>query len=130
MSKIQIFHLSIKSGLLAVSVFRWLNWKSQSNFTLSFSKTIPCSHCSLYHIVLAPINLPSFAQAIATIINTLLCLAKHSLLDNYYVFHRFIVAMVYSSPSILNHSLVFFPKSPFHHLFRDWHYYYYSANTQ
>ena len=44
MLQIQIFFSyfvsSTKSGLLAVSVFRRLNWKPQTCFTLSFSKTI------------------------------------------------------------------------------------------
>ena len=37
------FVLSIKSSLLAVSIFCRLIWKSQTSFTLSFSKTVPCS---------------------------------------------------------------------------------------
>ena len=84
MSQIQIcfsyFASSIKSGLLAVSVFFRLNWKSQTSFALSFFKTIPRFHRSLYHTVSAPINLCSFAQVTASIISALLCLVKYSLL--------------------------------------------------
>ena len=68
MSQIQIcfsfFSSSIKSGLLAVSVFLKSNWKSQTSFALSFSNTIPRSHRSLYHIVSAPINSYSLAQGL------------------------------------------------------------------
>ena len=75
------FVSSIKSGLLAVSVFHRFNGKSQTSFALLFSKIIPRSHCSLYYTMSAPINLCSFAQVAASIISTLLCLAKYSLLD-------------------------------------------------
>ena len=85
MSQIQIcfsyFVLSIKSGLLAVSVFFRLNWKSQTSFALSFFKTIPRFHRSLYHTVSAPINLCFFAQVTASIISALLSFVKYSLLD-------------------------------------------------
>ena len=84
MSQIQIcfwyFVSSLKSGLLAVSVFRRLNWKSQTGFTLRFSKTIPRFHRSLYHTVSAPMNLCSLAQVTASIISALLCLVRYSLL--------------------------------------------------
>lgn len=86
MSQIHIcfsfFNSSIKpSGLLAVSVFLKLNWKSQTSFALSLSSTVPRSHRSLYHITSAPINSCSLAQVTASIISALLCLAKYSLLD-------------------------------------------------
>ena len=85
MSQIQIcfsyFVSSIKSDLLADSDFRRLNWKFQTSFALSISKTIPRSHRSLYHTVSVPINMFSFAQVTASIIIALLCLAKYLLLD-------------------------------------------------
>ena len=131
MSQIQVcfssFVSSIKSDLLAVSVFCRLNWKSQTSFALLFSKTIPCSHCFLYHTVSTPINLCFFGQVTASIISAPLCLAKYSLLDktvgafSYQVFHRFIVSLTYSAPSIFNQSSGRFPGSRFHHLFHHWH---------
>ena len=75
------FVSSINSGLLVVSVFRRLNWKSQTSFALSFSKTIHRSHLPLYHTVSAPVNLCSFSEVTAIIISALLCLAKYSLLN-------------------------------------------------
>ena len=85
MSQIQICFaylvLSIKSGLLVLLVFHRLNWKSQTSFAWSFSKTIPHFHHSLYHTVSAPINLCSFVQVTASIISALLRLPKYSLLD-------------------------------------------------
>ena len=85
MSQVQICFLhfvsSIKSEILVISDFRRLNWKSKTSFTLSFSKTVLCSHCFLYHTVSAPTNLHSFSQVTASVINALLCLAKYLLLN-------------------------------------------------
>ena len=65
MSQIRIYLLSfvsgIKPGLFTLLVICRLNWKSQTSFTLPFSKTIPCSHRSLYHTVSFRIDLCSFA---------------------------------------------------------------------
>ena len=85
MSQIQICFAylvsSINSGLLVLLVFRRLNWKSQTSFAWSFSKTIPHFHHFLYHNFSAPINLCSFVQVTASIISALLRLAKYLLLD-------------------------------------------------
>ena len=126
MSQIQIcfsyFVSSIKSGLLAVSVFRMLNWKSQTSLTLLLSKTVPRSHRSLYHIVATQINLCFFAQVIASIISALLFLAKYSLLDK--TVHP---ATTYSTVSSSTWQTWHLPSlghltgSCFHHLFQHWH---------
>ena len=75
------FRSESQVGHPAVSLFHRLNWKSQTSFALTFSKTIPCSHRSFYHNVSTPNNLCSFDQVIASIISALLRLAKYSLLD-------------------------------------------------
>ena len=85
MSQIRIYLLSfvsgIKSGLFTLLVICRLNWKSQTSFTLPFSKTIPCSHPSLYHTVSFRIDLCSFAQVTTSNISALLCIANYLLLD-------------------------------------------------
>ena len=82
-SQIQIFFFSlsssIKSGLLAVAVFRSLNSKSQTSFPHSFSSAAPRSHHSLYQITSLPISSYSLAQLTAIIISALLCHVKYSL---------------------------------------------------
>ena len=82
-SQIQIFFFSlsssIKSGLLAVVVFRSLNSKSQTSFPRSFYSTALRSHRSLYQITSLPISSYSLAQLTAIIISALLCRVKYSL---------------------------------------------------
>ena len=82
-SQIQIFFFSlsssIKSGLLAVVVFRSLNSKSQTSFPRLFSSTAPRSHRSLYQITSLPISSYSLAQLTAIIISALLCRVRYSL---------------------------------------------------
>ena len=82
-SQIQIFFFSlsssIKSGLLAVVVFRSLNSKSQTSFPRSFSSTAPRSHHSLYQITPLPISSYSLAQLTAIIISALLCHVRYLL---------------------------------------------------
>ena len=83
MSQIQIFlsafSSKIKSGLLAVVVFRRWNSKSHTSFALSFSSTVPLSHRCLYQMASRPISSCCFAQATARIISARLCLVRYSL---------------------------------------------------
>ena len=86
MSQIQIFlsilRSKIKSDLLAVVIFRKWNSKPCTSFALLFSSTIPLSHFCWYQIASWSINSCCFAQAIARITSTLLCLVRYSLFAN------------------------------------------------
>ena len=79
--RIHFFSLSssIRSGLLAVVVFRRLNSKSHTNLARAFSKTCPLVHLSLYHFTSFFTRWYSFAYATAITISALMCLVKYSL---------------------------------------------------
>ena len=116
-SQIQIFFFSlsssIKSGLLAVVVFRSLNSKSQTSFPCSFSSTAPHSHCSLYQITSLPISSYSLAQLTAIIISALLCRAKY--IKQQYVpqfrLSRDKLCIAYLGPILLIPSMILSPPS-------------------
>ena len=73
------FSSRIKSGLLAVVVFRRGNSKSQTSFAFPFFRTVPHSHRSFYHTISIPIRSYSFAHSTANIIRAQLCLDRYSL---------------------------------------------------
>ena len=129
MSQIQMFFSNFlwsnRSGLLAVSVLRRLNWKSHTSFAFSFTKIIPRSHCSSNHRVSVPINLFSFAKVTASITSAMLCLVKYSLVKTLHPPTRWFTVSSYPwhtrhRPSSVIARATFQSSSFFNHLFQHW----------